>query len=367
MRRIVHYYPGAMGNSGVTFALWSWARAQAAAGAEVCVLHARDAYPTSDVPFVSKKCGPGLSAHSVPHRGRHRLTLRPVGLGHYLDANDLLVLHEGWVPTNLIAAAIARRMRIPYIVMPHGVYDRRWMTYLRGPRSVREYFEREMLEGAAAVHLFFPSEIDDVKALAPRAITITVPTGMDVPGDRWLGGGGYYAWLGRIDPVHKGLDTLVGAIAQLPPAERPLVRLRGYDYRGGVARLETLIHRYGVAEWVRLEGPVAGAEKVQFLQQADGYVLPSRWECHSIALLETLALGVPAVVSKTTHIAPTLERSSAAVLTAPCEPDLAEALTHLPSERPQLAERGRALVATAFNWGTLMPRFNAACEALGLA
>ena len=44
MRRIVHYYPDAMGDSGVTFALWSWARAQAASGAEVSVLHAPGVY-----------------------------------------------------------------------------------------------------------------------------------------------------------------------------------------------------------------------------------------------------------------------------------------------------------------------------------
>ena len=41
-----------MGNSGVTFALWSWARAQAASGSEVHVLHAPIGEPTSDVPFV---------------------------------------------------------------------------------------------------------------------------------------------------------------------------------------------------------------------------------------------------------------------------------------------------------------------------
>ena len=61
MRRIVHYYPGAMGNSGVTFALWSWARAQVAAGYEVCVMHAPADTTGAEVSFVSKDECAGLS------------------------------------------------------------------------------------------------------------------------------------------------------------------------------------------------------------------------------------------------------------------------------------------------------------------
>jgi glycosyltransferase involved in cell wall biosynthesis len=366
VRRIVHYYPGAMGNSGVTFALWSWARAQAASGAEVCVLHAPRARGDTTVGLDAVQERPGITVRSVPHRGRHRFALRPIRLGRYLRSNDLLVLHEGWVLSNLIAAAAARRAGVPYIVMPHGVYESLWTRYLKGPLWLRVVLERHVLERAAAVHLFFESEAVDVQRLAPAAKFMTVPTGFDVPGDQWTGGGGYLGWVGRIDPVHKGLDALVGAIARLPPADRPLLRIRGYDYKGGVTRLEQLIAERGVARWVHLEGPVVGAEKMRFMQQADGYVHPSRWECHSIALLESLALGVPCLVSNAIHIAPTLARSGAAVLAVPSERDLATALGRLHVERPWLTPRGRALIGDDFNWGRLMPQFYAALSGLGM-
>jgi len=330
------------------------------------VLHAPQGEPTSDVPFVSKDCHPGLTTQCVPHRGTHRMTLRPVGLERYLGQRDLLVLHTGWVPSNLLAAAAARRARVPYIVMPHGVYERMWTTYLRGPRRVRNFFERQLLERAAAVHLFFDSEIADVKALAPASTFLTVPTGFDLPIDHWSGGGGYIAWMGRIDPLHKGLDTLVRAVARLTPGERPMLRIRGYDYKGGIARLQRLIADHVVGKWVSVEPAVGGVEKTRFMQEADGYVHPSRWECHSIALLENLALGVPCVVSKTIHIAQALERSSAALLTEPCDADLAEALTLLPSQRGRVSGRGRALIGNTFNWDGLMPQFHDAVARLGL-
>lgn len=366
MRRIVHYYPGAMGDSGVTFALWSWARAQAAAGTEVHVLHA-GAYETADVAFVSTMTAPGLTELRVPHRGTRRLTVRPIRLDRYLGAGDLLVLHEGWVPSNLIAAAAARRARVPYLVMPHGVYDSSWTPSLRGPRWIRNRLERRMLEGAAAVHVFFGSEQADVQALAPGATCMTVPTGFDVPDERWTGGGGYLAWVGRIDPVHKGLDALVGAIARMAPAERPILRICGYDYKGGSGRLRQLIAERDVAAWVRLEGAIGGSEKLTFMQRAEGYVHPSRWECHSIALLEHLALGVPCLVSSAIHIAPTLARSGAAILALPREAELAEALRGLVVARPRLGARGRALIGETFNWNALIPQFHTAVGDLGLA
>jgi glycosyltransferase involved in cell wall biosynthesis len=366
LRRIVHYYPGAMGHSGVTFALWSWARAQAASGAEVRVLLAPRPPASCDVPFVSNDLDDRLTTAVVPHRGSHRLTLRPVGLQRFLGTNDLLVLHEGWVPSNVIAAAAARRMGVPYVVMPHGVYDRSWTTYLKGPRALRNLMERRLLERAAAVHVFFDSEIEDVKAIAPNARFITVPTGFELPAERWGGGGGYIGWLGRIDPVHKGLDLLVGAIGRLPPDERPSLRIRGYDYKGGLARLQRLIGERGLTRWVTTEGAVGGADKQRFMQHADGYVHPSRWECQSIALLEHLALGVPCVVSNTIHIAPTLARATAAVLARPDEQGLADALSRLPAETGRLSARGRAVVGDSFNWTALVPQFYAALQHAGV-
>jgi glycosyltransferase involved in cell wall biosynthesis len=295
------------------------------------------------------------------------LTLRPVELERHLGCNDLLVLHEGWVPSNMIAGAAACRARVPYLLMPHGAYEPAWMEYLKGPRWLRHRLERGVLERAAAVHVFFDSEIADIASLAPNASFITIPTGFDLPADQWTGGGGYIGWVGRVDPVHKGLDLLVGAIAQLSPQERPEVRIHGYDYKGGIERLRQVIAARRVAKWVRIEGPIAGDEKRRFLQEADGYVHPSRWECHSIALLENLALGVPCLVSNAIHIARTLARASAAVLTRLDEHDIARSLVEFAQARASVAARGRALISDAFNWPSLMPRFEASLARLGVS
>src|SRR5688572_7927734 len=115
MKRVVHYYPRALSDrSGVTAAIRLWEAAAARSGYETTLLHA------------SK----GEAGHVV-HSGGRRPTFIPWGLGKRLRSDDLLVLHEGWTLSNVFAAAVARRRRIPYVTMPHGVYEPGVMRGLR--------------------------------------------------------------------------------------------------------------------------------------------------------------------------------------------------------------------------------------------
>ena len=107
--RFVHYYPDAMGDSGVTVALWGWATAIAAAGLASVVLHADGrASRQAAEPFVNSR-GAAVKHQRIAHRGRGRLTRHPVDLARHLQPDDILVLHEGWVSSNTIAAESASR------------------------------------------------------------------------------------------------------------------------------------------------------------------------------------------------------------------------------------------------------------------
>ncbi len=364
--RFVHYYPRAMADSGVTIALWAWARAQASMGYEVLVLH--DGPPPQSNPrkgFADTGPMEGVAERRIPHRGRGQMA-HPLRLGDCLNPGDILVLHEGWRTSNLAAAAAAGRALIPYIVMPHGVYDSSWQQYLRPPRLVRNKLERHLLEHALAVHVFFASEIPDITALAPRARFFAVPTGYVLPEERWTGEGGYISWIGRIDPFHKGLDLLIGAVGGLSPSDRPHLRIHGYDYKGGEGTVRRLVREHGLESWVELRGIITEPEKTTFLQRSRGYVHPSRWESHSIALLENLALGVPTLISTAIHYAWEIAGSSAAILADPTEESLAEGLRCLCKADPQLSERARRFVGKRFAWDSLLSEYIAALHGLGV-
>lgn len=352
--RFVSYYSRAVSDaSGVTVALWAWANALAAAGEEVLVAHAGGPRRSPD-PILNVR---GVLDVRVRHLGRRRPTYAPIGLPQVLRRGDVLLLHEGWVLSNYVAAAIAFVSRVPYVVVPHGVYEPGIMAPLRGPRALRSRIERLLLEHALAVHVFWESERDRVTAVAPRARVIVAPIGAAPPAGGWVGGGGYLAWLGRFDPVHKGLDLLLEGLARLEPDVRPQLRLHGPDYNAGLAATRAHVQRLGLEPWVTIGDPVYGEEKRQFLIRADGYVHPSRWESYGIALIESLALGVPSVVSDAIHMAPALRAAGAAILVPPSPEGLAAGLQALPAARDMLSDRGRAFVRDELAWPALTARF----------
>ena len=320
-----------------------WSRALAALGHEVVLAHG-----TTDV--WRTDLDPGISEEYVLHAGAGK-NLVPLTLGKTLRRGDVLILHSDWRLANLVAASTARRKGVPYVVVPHGDYYPPQVKLVDRFHSIRVGAERRLVRGSLAVHVFWPGEVPLVHAFAGDVRCIVAPTGVELTEARWAGGGGYVSWIGRYVVDHKGLDLLAGALARMDPAQRPVVQLRGIDQRGELAGLEKLVDSLGVSDAMRLGGPVVGAEKERFLLEADAYVHPSRWESHSVALLENLALGVPSLVSRGSHCAGALVDAGAAVVADADEASLAEGLQRLmASDRAALSEAARAFARKHLDW-----------------
>lgn len=350
---IGHYYPTVITQpSGVTAAIETWAETQRLSGHDVVLF--------ADGP----EGVPGLV--SVPHLGRRRMTRLPHFRGPTLADLDVLTLHEGWTPSHYAAAAQAARAGTPYMVMPHGVYEPSIMKRLKPPRPIRRRLERRLLERAAAIHVFFESEKALVRAVAPEAEFIVLPTPAPPPiSPTWTGGGGYLAWFGRYDVEHKGLDLLLEALARIPAPDRPHLRLRGHDFKGGLATTIRLVESLRLSGCVEVGGPVTGREKSDFVARADAYVHPSRWESYGIALLEVMGTGTPAIVSSAIHLAPGLAARDAALLVEPTPDAWALALSraHSPS-MARMGARGREYVTTELDQAAIGQRFDGLLAAL---
>jgi len=95
----------------------------------------------------------------------------------------------------------------------------------------------------------------------------------------------------------------------------------------------------------------------EFLLAAAGYVHPSRWESYGIALVEALALGVPALVSAAIQMAPSLAAGDAALMADPEPAALADGLERLMDSPAGLGARARSFVSTELSWDLILPRY----------
>ena len=347
--RLVHYYPRALaGDGGPTRAVWNWASAAYNAGCDVAGIY------DADLERQSPLRNPAIPVIPLKHAGAGRIRM-PRRLATALAADDVLVLHSTYIPSNVVAARIAHRRGVPYIVMPHGGYDRRARD--RRPHRKRAWLpvERAYLERSLAVHVFFDSEMPDAAELAPNARWLVAPTGFELPADRWDGGtGGYLAWIGRYDIKHKGLDLLVSAMSRLAVPDRRPLRLHGKRSENGAEDIERIAQASGVTDAVTVGGQLDGSDKADFLRRAVAYVHPSRWEAYSLALVEALAYGIPTVVSASCSIAQRLQAAEAAVIVDPTPEGIASGISAILRSPQRYSERAVEFVRTGLTWPAIM-------------
>lgn len=247
-----------------------------------------------------------------------------------------VVLVNGLWQYHARATWLALRGRQRYGVFVHGMLD----PYFNRPLLTKfakkwPYWflsERHMI--ADAHRVFFTCETEQAlaaKSLRPyRAKGMVVPYGTPAPsGDPAsfrekfdalypeLRGKRLLLFLGRVHPK-KGCDLLIEGFARSAGSDLGLeLAIAGPDQNGWKERLEVLAGRVKITNRVHWLGMLAGDAKWGAFYSADAFILPSHQENFGIAVVESLACGVPVLISNKVNIYNEVERDGAALV----EPD----------------------------------------------
>jgi glycosyltransferase involved in cell wall biosynthesis len=202
--------------------------------------------------------------------------------------------------------------------LPHSVLLARWLRLFAPVRAMVETIHSPAAGGilrkfAYRLSKFQPDMVTAVSEAAaepwmharmiPDSRLAVVPNGIDLRhwredrdrrGEvrRHFGLGDDFVWLavGRLDPV-KDHETLLRAFARLRQAARLLIAGAGPCERD-LRRLASELH---ISERINFLG--FQPDVLPWMQTADAFVLSSRWEGLPLALLESAACKLPAVVT----------------------------------------------------------------------
>src|ERR1017187_4485278 len=180
----------------------------------------------------------------------------------------------------------------------------------------------------------------------PRIVLI--PNGVPVPESSWQSRPGWQAapravFVGRLAP-EKGLDTLIAAWPMVrfrfPEAQLILIG-EGPERAALVGQARRLGLTLGPGQAVELPGSLADSS--HSLRRADLFVLPSREEGMSIALLEAMALGIPLIASSIPGNQRLVNDVEHGRLVPPDDPDsLAHAILEQWDDHARAIQMGRA-------------------------
>lgn len=188
---------------------------------------------------------------------------RPVGVTvHHLSA---ATVHERW---GRLAAAVLGRMELRTL--------RRARFFTATSRVMQEHL-RSVLPADAHIALVQAGVPDELFGLERRADD-------------------YLLYFGRIDWFHKGLDTLVEAIA-LVARDRPGVLLKVAGRGRDMERVRSGVQDANLHANVELLGAVDDAQRAALFAGARMLIMPSRFEGFGLAAAEAMAAGVPVIAS----------------------------------------------------------------------
>jgi len=179
-----------------------------------------------------------------------------------------------------------------------GLRCRRAAALIAISEAVEKELEQAWRTGTLRSSWLFEASHDT--PVSPRIVAI--PNGVPIPERAWSTRSLWQesprtVFLGRLAP-EKGLDTLIHAWP-LVRQKYPNARLNLIGDGPERANLEAGICKLGLTlgPGQAVESPGAVLDTTTPLREADLFVLPSREEGMSIALLEAMALGVPLVAS----------------------------------------------------------------------
>ena len=358
-------------------ACWEMARAVAQLGHEVSIYTTNQDGPGElAVPLGQPVWQEGVEILYFPIQPpRFWATSVPLALGlrHKIPASDLVHIHSLYFFHSLVAGHYCRQNAIPYLVRPHGTLDpfiyrrHRWRK-----RLVELLFEHRNIRRATALHfttaeeqvLAAPYTFDTPGVVVPLGIGADEFALMPEPGifrrrHPEIGDKRIILFFGRVN-FKKGLDILAKAFGAVARRRQDVhLVIAGPDNEGWGARVRTWLGEEGVLGRTTFTGMLLGPDKLAVLRDASMFVLPSYSENFGLAVIETMAAGLPVIISDKVNIWREVESAGAGKV-IPCEAGkLTEAILDLldkPEMARQMGQQGQALVRDEFQWPDIAVR-----------
>lgn len=332
---------------------------------EVLTLDDPNASYLGDYPLKVYAIGPSTGGYA------YNPNLKPwlLSNGNHYDA---IIINGLWMYHGFGAWRALRKMKVPYFVFTHGMLDpwfkrtyplkhlKKWLYWpwaeyrvLRDARQVLFTCEQERLLARESFWLYKVNEaVVNYGAGSPPTQNPEELKSKFLAAHPELVGKRLVLFLSRIH-VKKGCDLLLKAFAKTASSDPQLhLVIAGPCASDYLSELQSLAKDLGIADRVSWPGMVKGDIKWGAFAAAEVFALPSHQENFGIAVAESLACGLPVLISDQVNIWREIVTDQAGF----AEPDTVEGTVRLlekwfalsPAQRQQMAANAKLCFNTRF-------------------
>lgn len=226
---------------------------------------------------------------------------------------DLVIFHSLYGLDDVKYSWYLNKKKILYLVEPHGgtSIENAKKNWLKKKVANFLYANRFIAKAAGLIYLN-NKEADECVFKKQRRDFAVVPNGTHIHQNKKAinsDGKIRFMFLARIDIIQKGLDLLFPAIEEF---NRSGQKEKAEFHFFGKARNPQYAKEFeqyvnNASDNVFFHGPAIGDAKNEAFQNADIFILPSRYEGMPMAVLEALSYGVPCILSLQTNMADIIE------------------------------------------------------------
>ncbi len=122
-----------------------------------------------------------------------------------------------------------------------------------------------------------------------------------------------------------------------------------------ILALGKMVREHDISQHVTFTGLISGDLWKAALQDADAFVLPSRFEGLSIALLEAMYMGLPVIVTDRVGLWRQIREHRCGFVVPLDEEQIAGALDKMVADdkRSEMGQRGHDLIASNYTWDVI--------------
>jgi glycosyltransferase involved in cell wall biosynthesis len=225
---------------------------------------------------------------------------------------DVVYIHNWYDHLPFVFSKIAYEQNIPYVFNPHGtIHSEARKKYKREIKwIIDKIYTKKMINNASALHATGESEkieflkmganIEKIFRIDPTVVKenfkikkrtkILENLNIDKISKP------YILFLGRIHEK-KGIEILLEVFSKIKLNNLTLI-IAGTGDEKYTKEIKDIIHKLGLKNRVKLTGYVIGDEKLQLLESAKIYILPSYSDVHPVSITEAIMMKTPVLVTK---------------------------------------------------------------------
>ena len=221
-------------------------------------------------------------------------------LNQHISEYDLVHSHAIFCYPSLPAGLLARKNKIPYIIRPAGILDP-WCLKQKAFKKNIYYrlLEKKNIMSASAIHVTSEIEKKSLALLNIEKNVFLIPHAVhdSKPVQRFFSEEMKILFLGRLHPK-KGIELLLKSVFNLFKDNKKIsLTIAGEGEEDYFSKLAKLANELGIQSIVHFVGFVQGEEKNKLIQAHHVFVLPSFQENFAVAAAESLASGMPVILT----------------------------------------------------------------------